>query len=66
MSQDFKGEKTSKNDEFVKYVSENAVRYAMKQIRERSPIIKEIEDKGQVKIVGVFYTVTDGTIEFLN
>ena len=66
MSQDFKGEKTSKNDEFVKYVSENNVRYAMKQIRERSPIIKEIEDKGQVKIVGVFYTVTDGTIEFLN
>ena len=66
MSQDFKGEKTSKNDEFVKYVSENNVRYAMKQIRERSPIIKEMEDKGQVKIVGVFYRVTDGTIEFLN
>ena len=38
----------------------------MKQIRERSPIIKEMEDKGQVKIVGVFYRVTDGTIEFLN
>ena len=66
MSQDFKGEKTSKNDEFVKYVSENNVRYAMKQVRERSPIIKEMEDKGQVKIVGVFYRVTDGTIEFLN
>ena len=66
MSQDFKGEKTSKNDEFVKYVSENNVRYAMNQIRERSPIIKEMEDKGLVKIVGVFYRVTDGTIEFLN
>ena len=66
MSQDFKGEKTSKNDDFVKYVSENNVRYAMKQVRERSPIIKEMEDKGQVKIVGVFYRVTDGTIEFLN
>ena len=66
MSQDFKGEKTSKNDEFVKYVSENNVRYAMKQVRERSPIIKEMEDNGQVKIVGVFYRVTDGTIEFLN
>lgn len=65
MSQDFKGEKTSKNDEFVKYVSENNVRYAIKQIREKSPIIKEMEEKGQVKIVGVFYRLTDGTIEFL-
>ncbi|WP_026899157.1 carbonic anhydrase family protein [Daejeonella oryzae] len=66
MSQDFKGEKTSKNEEFVKYVSENNVRYAMNQIREKSPIIKELEEKGQVKIVGVFYRLTDGTIEFLN
>ena len=65
MSQDYKGEKTSKNDEFVKYVSENNVRYAIKQIREKSPIIKEMEEKGQVKIVGVFYRLTDGTIEFL-
>ena len=65
MSQDFKGEKTSKNDEFVKYVSENNVRYAIKQIREKSPVLREMEEKGQVKIAGVFYRLTDGTIEFL-
>ena len=65
MSQDFAGEKTSKNDEFVKHVCENNVKYAMQQIREKSPILKEMEDKGEIKIVGAFYRLTDGTIEFV-
>jgi carbonic anhydrase len=65
MSQDFAGEKTSKNDEFVKYVSENNVKYAMRQILEKSPILKEMEDKGEIKIVGAFYRLTDGTLEFV-
>ena len=65
MSQDFQGEKTSKNDAFVKYVSENNVRLAIKQIRERSPILKEMEDKGKIKIVGAYYNLTDGTLEFV-
>ncbi len=66
LSQDYKGEKTSKNDEFVKLVAENNVRYALQQIRERSPILKEMEDNGEIKIVGAFYTLTDGTLEFIN
>ncbi len=65
MSQDFNGEKTSKNDKFVKHVSENNVLYAIDQIRKKSPILKEMEDKGEIKIVGVFYNLTDGTLEFL-
>lgn len=65
MSQDFAGEKTSKNDEFVEHVSENNVKYAMQQIREKSPILKEMENKGEIKIVGAFYRLTDGTLEFL-
>ena len=65
MSQDFAGDKTSKNDDFVKHVSENNVKYAMQQIREKSPILKEMEDKGEIKIVGAFYRLTDGTLEFV-
>lgn len=65
MSQDFIGEKTSKNDVFVKYVAENNVKNTLKQIRERSPILKEMEDKGEIKIVGAFYRLTDGTLEFV-
>ncbi len=65
MSQDFAGEKTSANEDFVKHVSENNVRLAIKNIRERSPILKEMEDKGEVKIVGAFYRLTDGTLAFV-
>lgn len=66
LSQSFEGDKTSKNDTFVKHVSENNVRYALQQIRERSPILKEMEDKGEIKIVGAFYRLTDGTLDFIN
>lgn len=65
MSQEFTGEKTSKNDLFVKHVSENNVKYAMQQIREKSSILKEMEEKGEIKIVGAFYRLTDGTLEFI-
>ena len=63
MSQDFEGEKVSKNDEFVKHVSENNVKYAIQQIREKSPILKEMEDKGEIKIVGAIYSLADGKLE---
>lgn len=66
ISQDFIGEKTSKNDEFVRCVSENNVRIALKNIREKSTILKEMEDKGEIKIVGAFYRLTDGTFEIIN
>jgi len=65
MSQDFEGEKTSENEAFVRHVCENNVLHALTQIRERSPILKEMEDKGEIKIVGVFYRLTDGTLEVL-
>lgn len=65
MSRGFTGEKTSKNNEFVKIVSENNVKYALQQIREKSPILKEMEVKGEIKIVGAFYSLTDGTIEYI-
>ena len=65
MSQDFQGEKTSKNTLFVKRVAENNVRLSLAKIREQSPILKEMEEKGQIKIVGAFYRLTDGTLEFV-
>ena len=65
MSEDFVGDKKSNNDLYVKHVSENNVKYAIQQIREKSPILKEMEDKGEIKIVGAFYRLTDGTLEFI-
>ena len=65
MSQNFAGEKTSKNDEFVKHVSENNVIHTINEIRAKSPILKEMEDKGEIKIVGAFYRLTDGTLQIV-
>jgi carbonic anhydrase len=65
MSKNFEGEKTSMNPLFVKYVAENNVRHNIKLIRERSEILRDMEDKGQIKIVGAFYRLTDGTLQFV-
>lgn len=65
MSQDFVGQKTSKNEQFVRYVCENNVKIALKNIREKSPILKEMENKGEIKIVGAFYRLTDGTFDII-
>ena len=65
MSQDFPGEKTSANPLYVQRVAENNVRLALNKIRKDSPILHEMEGEGQIKIVGAFYRLTDGTLEFI-
>lgn len=66
MSRDYSGDMTSKNEEFVKLVSENNVRHAIATIRTKSPILKEMEDNGEIKIVGLFYTLTKGELLFVD
>jgi carbonic anhydrase len=65
LSQDFPGEKTSANPLFMQRVAENNVRLSLAKIRSESPILKEMEDKGQIKIIGAFYRLTDGTLQFV-
>ena len=66
MSQNYNGNMTSKNEEFVKIVSENNVRHAISTIRSKSPILKEMEENGEIKIVGLFYTLTKGELIFVD
>lgn len=66
MSQNYNGNMTSKNEEFVKIVSENNVRHAISTIRSKSPILKEMEENGEIKIVGLFYTLTKGELLFVD
>ena len=66
MSQNYNGNMTSKNEEFVKLVSENNVRHAISTIRTKSPILKEMEENGEIKIVGLFYTLTKGELIFVD
>ena len=59
------GEKSSKNDSFVAGVVENNVKLTMERIREKSPILKEMEEKGEIKIVGGVYSISNGKVSLL-
>ncbi|NJY62402.1 carbonic anhydrase [Salinimicrobium sp. CDJ15-81-2] len=54
-----------KNEEYVNAVIKNNVRHTIEEMREKSPIISEMESSGDIKILGAFYDVSNGTVEFL-
>jgi carbonic anhydrase len=62
----YAGEHSSSNPEFVHLVTEANVRLTMDNIRERSPILSDLEKQGQLKIVGGLYDMHTGKIEFLD
>jgi len=57
-------DRTSKNAEFVENVASLNVRLTMQRIRNESPIIKDLEESGQIKIVGGMYDVDSGKVDF--
>lgn len=59
------GDRSSKNDSFVAGVVENNVKLTMDRIREKSPILKEMEDNGEIKIVGGVYSISTGKVSLL-
>jgi len=65
LSPKYDGDKTSKNPEFVHMVCENNVRKTINDIRENSPILKEMEDNGEIKIIGGVYDMDTGKVDFL-
>jgi carbonic anhydrase len=60
----FDGEKNSKNSGYVDAVAKANVRLAKQQTRERSAILKEMEAKGELKIIGAFYDLDTGQVVF--
>jgi carbonic anhydrase len=56
--------RTSKNYAFVDQVSEANVRLVMKEIRERSPILREMLDKREIGLVGGMYDLKTGKVQF--
>ena len=66
MSQNFVGEKSSKNEAFVKLVAQNNIKHAITEIRAKSEILNKMESNGEIKIIGAFYTLRTGKLEFIN
>lgn len=62
---EYDGDRTSKNLEFVQLASESNVRNTIETIRKNSPILKEMEDAGEIKIVGAVYDMDNGSVDYL-
>jgi carbonic anhydrase len=56
--------RSSKNYQFVEQVAELNVAEAVQTIRAKSPILLDMEKKGEIKIVGAMYDVKSGKVKF--
>ena len=61
----FDGEKSSKNSSFVSAVARTNVVLGLDEIRRRSPILEDLENKGNIKITGAMYDLTTGVVDFV-
>ncbi len=59
-------DRSSGNPGFVDAVAEQNVRLAIGQIRARSPILSEMERRGQIRVVGAMYNVGSGDVRWLD
>ena len=62
---DYEGPKTSENEDFVHMVAEQNVRMTIANIRDKSPILQEMESSGDIMIAGGIYDMKTGEVDFL-
>ena len=62
----YEGERNSHNEEFVHMVCESNVNHTIEQIRINSPILKKMEEAGEIQIVGALYDMDNGEVHFLD
>lgn len=65
MSASYTGEKTASNSAFVETVCNHNIEHVVSQIRGRSPILAEMETKGELMIVGAYYDLDNGVLSLL-
>ena len=58
----FDGRKASDNPAYVAHVCRENVRLAVEAVRQRSEILRTMETKGEIKIVGAYYDLGSGTV----
>jgi carbonic anhydrase len=56
--------RTSQNDKFVQAVTEMNVQLTMQKLRDRSVVLREMIDKGEIGLVGAMYDVSTGNVTF--
>ena len=60
----YTGDRSSKNAQFVELVAEANVKRTVQDILRRSPVLKEMADKGEIKVVGAMLDVKTGLVTF--
>lgn len=54
------------NADFVRQVAERNVQLNVARIRDESAVLRELEQSGQIKIVGAMYRINSGEVTFLD
>jgi carbonic anhydrase len=60
----YAGERTAKNYGFVDAVARKNVEMTIANIRKDSPVLAEMESKGEIKIAGAMYNLETGVVDF--
>ena len=56
--------RSSKNTEFVQAVADMNVTLTMRKLRDRSVVLREMLDKGEIGMVGAMYDISTGKVVF--
>jgi len=56
--------RNSQNAEFVQAVADMNVKLTMQKLRDRSVVLREMIDNGQIDLVGAMYDVSSGKVTF--
>ena len=62
--QQTQGDRSSKNGQFVENVAEINVKRTVKSIIQRSYILEQMVENGEIGIIGAMYNIETGTVEF--
>jgi len=63
---DVKGERNSKNAEFVQAVAEANVRLTIQEILDESPVMKGLVDEGKLLVVGAMHDINTGQVHWMD
>ena len=58
--------RNSKNIEFVNKVALKNVQLTIEDTRSLSPVLQEMEENGEIKIVGAMYDISNGKVTFID
>jgi carbonic anhydrase len=62
----YEGKKSSKDNVFLDMVVQANVKLTVQNIRDKSPILAEMEGAGEIKIIGAYYDMDNGVVTFFD